>query len=361
MSVRSRWKELARWKRGLLSLTMLGLLGFGVIASGIIPIYASANHPEPFASILDFAKHRSFATWSTGVERPESLEADDVLVMRGAGHFEQGCRFCHGTPWDRPPWARDALSPPPPELEDIASEYDASELYLIVTHGVVFTAMPAWPDRTREDEPWAVVAFLRALPDMDRDEYQELVQVEVPEDVEVPESVRERCIHCHGVDGLGREGAFPMLAGQRRAVLEAALQAYADGERHSGFMELPTADLDSRNIEAAAAYFAALPGLGARRPLEGGDGARIISEGIPERHIPACGDCHGPAEHEHAEVHPILAGQHARYLEEQLRLFERGVRGGSEHAERMDPVANHSLRPAERRAVAEAYESLGAD
>lgn len=359
MSLRERWRGLSRWKRWALRFLIAAVLGFGIIASGVIPVFASVDHPEPIASVLDFAKRRSFATWSTGVDVPDALEDDPVLVMRGAGHYEQGCRFCHGTPWDPPPWARDALSPPPPKLEEDAPTYDADELYMIVQHGVVFTAMPAWPSRERADEPWALVAFLRALPEMDRARYESLTSVEVRDDASLPAIVRERCVDCHGVDGRGRGGAFPTLAGQRRMVLEAALRAYAGGERHSGFMELPTADLEEGEIEAAASYFAALPGLGTRGSLGSGDGARIITEGIPARHIPACMDCHGPAEHEHAEVHPVLAGQSARYLREQLELFEAGGRGGSPHAERMDPVAGHVLRPSERRAVADAYEALG--
>ncbi|MAQ16377.1 MAG: cytochrome C [Sandaracinus sp.] len=351
---------MSRRKKILLGGLGLLLLVAAVITSGVIPIYASVDHPEPFASILDFAKKRSFATYSLGVEEPDRLEEDDALVMRGAGHYEQGCRFCHGVPWDRPPWARDALSPPPPELDRVAFEYDAAELYMIVNHGVVFTAMPAWPDRARNDEPWAVVAFLRALPELDQEGYRALIEVPVPAGAEMPEVVRARCIHCHGIDGLGRAGAFPILGGQKEDVLFAALRAYADNERHSGFMELPTADLSEAQMRDAAAYYAALPGLGHRgRGDADGDGARIAREGLPDRLIPPCASCHGPAEHEHAPNYPVLAGQHARYLREQLRVFEEGTRGGSPAAALMDPVSHHELRPAERRAVAAYYESLG--
>jgi len=357
VSLRSKWRALARWKRLLLGALALGLFAFAVIASGVIPFFASADHPEPFATILDFAKHRSIATWSTGISEPETLEDDEALVTLGAGHFEQGCRFCHGTPWDRPSWTHDSFSPPPPPLEPIAEEYDAKELYLIVDHGVVFTAMPAWPARDRDDEPWAVVAFLRALPELDREGYEALI--DRGDELETPPVVRERCVQCHGVDGLGRSGAAPVLAGQREPVLTAALRAYAEGERHSGFMQMPAAALSDDELEDAASYYAGLEGLGATEAPETGEGARIAAEGIAERAIPACADCHGPASHEHAEVHPILAGQDRRYLRQQLRLFAEGTRGGSEHAGRMDPVASHELRLDERAAVAAYYAALG--
>ena len=76
---------LRRVAGGLLGGLGLLLLVAAVITSGVIPIYASVDHPEPFASILDFAKKRSFATYSLGVEEPDRLEEDDALVMRGAG------------------------------------------------------------------------------------------------------------------------------------------------------------------------------------------------------------------------------------------------------------------------------------
>lgn len=348
----SRWKKRALWLGGAL------LLAFGVVASGLIPVWASAPHPEPFRSILSFAKHRSVATHSLLVEAPDDLD-DEALVLRGAGHYEQACRFCHGTPWHRPPWARDALSPPPPELGAISEHYSAEELYLVVNHGIVFTAMPAWPSRERYDEPWAVVAFLRHLPELEAEDYRELVEVPLPEDAAIPDVVRQRCVGCHGVDGLGRGGAAPVIAGQRRSVLRAALRAYALGDRHSGFMAIPTADLADAQIEEAASYYAQLPGLGPSGEPPGGDGARIAREGLPEEHIPACAGCHGPADHEHAEAYPVLAGQEADFLELQLRLFAEDRRGGSAHAELMEPVASHRLGAAERAAVAAFYEALG--
>ena len=349
-----RLKRVAKWGLGAL------LLGAVVVSSGVIPIYASADHPEPFASILGFAKRRSFATYSLGVTPPERLEEDEALVLRGAGHYEQGCRFCHGVPWDRPPWARDALSPPPPELDRIAEQYDAAELYLIIDHGVVFTAMPAWPDRARNDEPWALVAFLRSLPEMGEARYRALTEVAIDDDAEVPDVVRARCVQCHGVDGRGRLDAFPILAGQREAVLEAALVAYANNDRHSGFMEVPASSMSAEQMREAAAYYAALPGLGMGEGSgDDDDGARIAREGLPDRLIPPCASCHGPAEHGHATTYPILAGQNARYIREQLEIFEDGTRGGSPSAALMDPVASHVLRPEERRAIARYYEVLG--
>src|SRR5688500_10415819 len=38
------------------------------------------------------------------------------------------------------------------------------------------TGMPAWPAQQRDDEVWAMTAFLRRLPQLDADEYQRLTR-----------------------------------------------------------------------------------------------------------------------------------------------------------------------------------------
>src|SRR5690606_1964233 len=151
-----------------------------------------------------------------------------------------------------------AMTPPPPELSRTVEKWDPEELFYIVKHGIKFTGMPAWPSLERDDEVWAMVAFLLRLPGLDGVSYRALVEGEasterrspaVGEGSEVPpiaglvapsnvpETVASTCGRCHGIDGNGRgTGAFPRLAGQRPNYLVAALEAYANGRRHSGIM-----------------------------------------------------------------------------------------------------------------------------
>jgi cytochrome c553 len=50
-----------------------------------------------------------------------------------------------------------------------------------------------------------------------------------------------RCERCHGLDGNSTDPRFPMLAGQERAYLTAALKAYGDsGRSNSTSMRCPT-------------------------------------------------------------------------------------------------------------------------
>src|SRR5690606_21959964 len=63
----------------------------------------------------------------------------------------------------------------PPNLPAAVGRWSAAELFYIVKHGIKFTGMPAFPSLEREDEVWAVVAFLLEMPDMRASEYARMV------------------------------------------------------------------------------------------------------------------------------------------------------------------------------------------
>jgi cytochrome c553 len=231
--------------------------------------------------------------------------------------------------------------------------------------------MPAWPAQERDDEVWAVVAFLLELPELDAAEYRALaLGGEEPAAETAPiadldlspasrATLRESCTRCHGGLGLGRKGAAPSLAGQRPAYLRNALEAYARGERKSGIMRPLAASLDDGTIRELAEHYAGLPPA---QPVRGDPGAiergeAIAHRGIPSQSIPSCADCHGPGDTRRNAAYPGLAGQHADYLVLQLELFEHDRRGGSVFASLMRPIAAR-LTPEQMRDAAAYYASL---
>jgi hypothetical protein len=58
-----------------------------------------------------------------------------------------------------------------PLVRDLGYSVGFLIVVLIVQQGVKFTAMPSWPNSTRDDEVWSMVAFLRLLPKMDAKTY----------------------------------------------------------------------------------------------------------------------------------------------------------------------------------------------
>jgi cytochrome c553 len=366
-----QWFKIAAFLAGL------AVGGWLVVASGIMPLKASSGHWPITAWFLHFAMRRSVATHTLGVQAP----ALDVprLVLQGAGHYETGCRPCHGSPNLPPPKIVQHMTPHPPSLPPRISTWEPAELFYIVKHGVKFTGMPAWPARQRDDEVWAMVAFLRTLPDLQAEDYQRLVHGEpnttgddaprrgLLEPEHVPRAVTASCGRCHGVDGRGRgAGAFPRLDGQRPTYLYAALQAYARGERQSGIMAPITAGLSLDEMRELALYYGSRQAPPSPPPpmpqasmsaIE--SGKAIASRGIPRQRVPACIACHGPGATRRNPIYPVLAGQYADYLVLQLELFNKGYRGGSAYAHLMRPVATR-LTHEQMRDVALYYASLPA-
>ena len=360
-----------RWLKPILALALVaGLGGALVVVSGLVPIKASSGHWPITEWFLHFTMRRSIATHSLGIKAPPLDDPD--LVLKGAAHYEIGCRSCHGSPGMRQPRIPRAMTPHPPELPARIRELKTRELFYVVKHGVKFTGMPAWPALHRDDEVWAVVAFLQKLPELDEAAYHRLIHGEPPPTApietlggmqKIPQAATQTCARCHGGDGLGRgSGAFPHLAGQRLDYLQNALEAYTRGERHSGIMEPIAAGLSAETIRELARHYASLDAAppaptGAQDAAAIERGKTIAQHGIPKQRVPSCVDCHAQEGKRHKPAYPALASQPADYLVLQLELFQKVHRGGSAYAHLMHAVAPR-LTPEQMRDVALYFESV---
>lgn len=331
-------------KRRLLRLALLAgtlaLGGFLVAASGLVSTKASSGHWPVTAWFLRFSMQRSVAVHSLGTEVPADL-ADRTRVQIGAAQYELACRVCHGEPQGRRPRIAAHMLPAPPALERRVSQSTPRELFTVVKHGLKFTGMPAWPAPERDDEVWAMVAFLLQFPTLTADEYHRLAG----RDEAVAPFAVQSCVRCHGADGLGRGNPrLPHLAGQRAEYLRGALRAYAGGRRHSGVMEPAAAELSAAMMAEIADYYAARPpvrrGVAVTPESDAlARGAVIARHGIRAQRVPACLECHDSQGARTKPEYPLLTGQPAEYLENQLNLFREARRGGSEHAHVMEAIA----------------------
>jgi len=272
---------------GLLLLALVGALAVSI--SGFVSIAASSGHIAPWRWFLGWTLDNAVRTQSAPVAVPPDVDLDDpALIQRAAGHFATGCAACHGAPGVPQSPVVLGMTPAPPRLEDAVGDWDDDELFWIVKHGIKYSGMPAWPTQQRDDEVWAQVAFLRALPGMTPGEYADLALGGGLADNDTPaggqttaalngivENAVADCARCHGRDGRGQgegaaDGAFPIIAGQPEAYLYATLRAFSLGIRQSGFMQPPAARYDPEVLRELARYFAGLP---AGTAVPGADGA----------------------------------------------------------------------------------------
>ncbi|RUW94189.1 c-type cytochrome [Mesorhizobium sp. M7A.F.Ca.US.010.02.1.1] len=331
------------WKHLAIGLAILPVAVLFATWIGFFNVGASTGHWKVTEWFLHFAMRSAVRTYALTVKVPDELPR--YAIQPAAGHFARGCAICHGAPGEPRSPAVLAMLPQPPDLVGKVGEWTDAELFRIVQHGVRFTGMPAWPTQQRDDEVWAMVAFLRELPMMDEARWRDLAygSSEPPTgQTRGLERALADCTRCHGTDGLGRSPATPVLASQRETYLLESLRAYAAGHRQSGVMGISVTAVDPALLADLARHFSALPAPATSMQPDRARIARadeIARRGIPERDVPACLGCHGRPDRN--PIYPELSGQPAKYIATQLELFREEKRSGTRFAHLMRNAAKN--------------------
>ena len=163
-------------RRGLtVAATLLVLaIGAGVfVASGAYNIGADDHHTRVVLSIIEQLRNRSVAVRARGVEVPNLGLGDPSNIAAGAQHYAALCIGCHLAPGVRKSEIRTGLYPHPPNLaeEDVD---DAQRAFWIIKHGIKMSAMPAWGKTLNDAAIWDIVSFVRGMPMMTPETYQQL-------------------------------------------------------------------------------------------------------------------------------------------------------------------------------------------
>lgn len=342
------------WKHLAIALAILPFAAVLAAWIGFFNVGASTGHWKITEWFLHFAMRSAVRTYALSVDVPEELPRH--AIQPAAGHFARGCAICHGAPGEPRSPAAMRMLPRPPDLSTVVGDWTDAELFRIVKHGVRFTGMPAWPTQARDDEVWAMVAFLRELPAMDAATYRHLAYGEALPVLPAPADLEQAladCARCHGGDGMGRSAATPVLAGQSEAYLLDSLRAYLANARPGGVMSLPATAAGEQLLPMLARHYAGLrrPAAPPAEPVDAAllsAGESIAQSGLPARDVPACLGCHDGRRN---PAYPLLFGQPADYIRAQLALFRDGKRGGSRFAHLMHNVAQ-GLSDDDIRAVA---------
>ena len=153
-------------------LAIMGLLGGGVfLYSGVYDIGADAPHFPVVFALLETFRERSIATHAKGIVVPP-LD-DPTLIAEGAEHYAAMCSGCHLAPATKDSDIRAGLYPQPPNLTE-PLDIDAAQAFWIIKHGVKMTAMPAWGTTHGDQAIWGLVAFVRQLPKLSIEQYEQV-------------------------------------------------------------------------------------------------------------------------------------------------------------------------------------------
>ena len=189
------------------------------------------------------------------------------LVSLGAGHFHGGCAFCHGAPGvPTGPVARQHAA----AAADLATQMrlvarpravlDRQARHQIHRHAGLGRAA------ARDDEVWALVAFLRRLPALDADGYRALalgdlaIRRESGREVATTETARRAPARAvTATSGNAPPSALvPILHGQPVEFSLRALQPMRERRRASGIMQPVAVDLEPEERDRVARYYAGL-------------------------------------------------------------------------------------------------------
>lgn len=382
--------RLGQWLGPLLVAGLIAAaIGLYMAFSGTLNLAAAKPDNPRAAGFIHGVFTRSVAAHARDIKVPTAFNPP-AEVMRGAGHYARVCAHCHGAPGIGQGPIALSMNPRPQYLPAVAANFSDAELFWIIRNGVRMTAMPAWPVAGRDDEVWALVAFVRMLPKQTAGDYIRLAYGNPaaqpvapgvapfatgfkPQPYPLPSSkgptpgqfnyqwpavafgnpallqgAVQTCVACHGAEGAGRVGgAFPNLAILDPSYFTATLINFANGTRTSGIMQSVAAQLTPAQITALGSYYGSLPkrGLNTDQPPAAvlAKGSAIAANGAANGSISACNACHTSIAA--GTGIPAIAGQNLDYLRTQLRLFRSG--------ERKDPKSFNPM-PAEAHALTDA-------
>lgn len=142
------------------------------------------------------------------------------------------------------------------------------------------------------------------------------------------EALAYTCSGCHGIESAVNAYPnyhVPKLGGQNADYIEVALLGYRAGSRPHPTMQAQAATLSDQDIADLAAYFASVE----NDPARGVSSASADDIRMGQEKSMTCQSCHGTDGVALSAQWPNLAGQHASYLIEALKQYQR--------AERTDP------------------------
>ena len=195
-------------------LVLMGVVGgIAILLSGAISTAATTPHSRLTHRILETGLRYSIGSSAEGIEVPSLTDA--ATIERGAACFSTHCAQCHGAPGIAPHAYALGMMPIPSNLAQSARDWSPNELYYVTRNGVRMTGMPAWEFRLSDTDLWSVVAFVHALPTLDRNEYLALAQETSSRqcagepDFDMPTRASAKvlllqyaCHSCHQIEGI---------------------------------------------------------------------------------------------------------------------------------------------------------------
>jgi mono/diheme cytochrome c family protein len=99
---------------------------------------------------------------------------DSLMIKEGFEHYDEMCASCHGAPGMEQTELSKGLNPPAPYLVKFGNRINPKVLFWVTKYGIKMTGMPAWGKTHSDDKIWDIVAFVKKLPTMTKNDYDKM-------------------------------------------------------------------------------------------------------------------------------------------------------------------------------------------
>lgn len=160
--------------KGLLAgFVLIAVAGLGFIYSGWYPLGADDQHTVPVYWALETLRVNSIQHAAKDIDVPALDDPD--LLLDGGPDYNEMCAACHLKPGVRQSDLSQGLYPAPKNLVEHSEEDrrpGPAEQFWVIKHGIKASGMPAWGLTHDDRRIWAMVAFIRKLPELSPLQYQ---------------------------------------------------------------------------------------------------------------------------------------------------------------------------------------------
>lgn len=178
----------------ILTIVVLAAAGLVYIYSGLYNVSAAGPEGELQEWVLSTSMDKAVKRHAKSIPVPDL--GDSAQIALGYFHFSEMCVGCHGGPGIEPSEVGKGLNPQAPDLSKVVREWNDAELYWIMKNGIKMTGMPSFGKTHSEEALWAMVAFVKKLPEMTPEQYRSYAEAAKPHQVdEQPQESEHRHSH----------------------------------------------------------------------------------------------------------------------------------------------------------------------
>jgi len=150
----------------------VGWMGYQLFTTG----FSAKTEPHALEVLLAL-QIRHLAIPIEKRNMPNPVPMSPTVLHESLAHFADHCAICHANDGSGQTPIGKNVYPKAPDLrlKNTQSKSDG-ELFFIIHNGIRFTAMPAWGEGEPDEDigSWKLVHFIRHLPQLTRDELDEM-------------------------------------------------------------------------------------------------------------------------------------------------------------------------------------------